>query len=142
MAKSYHFLLHPEIPLPEAHESLLVALQTMEDHVGEEQVRAESPYSFDAWSRTCSIRVDTEIGQRVCLTFAHLLVEQFGGNAFDACMCQTPPQKPQSVESIADAVGYLLESPPPPAPKRQPAGACRPTAHLVEAIIRVPRDQM
>mgnify|MGYP005850824843 CR=1 FL=1 len=70
------------VPLDEVRATLRQALLALESPHGEDRVRLEVNYVFDAPQRTCVIDAGTAVGRDLSCLFAGFVCREFGAGAF------------------------------------------------------------
>ena len=79
---SYRYTLHRQIPMPEAEESLMLAIITVECLHGTEQARLDLSQELDPKTRTCVIDATTQVGKDCNRLFTGYLLREFGRESF------------------------------------------------------------
>jgi hypothetical protein len=81
-SEAYRYTLQRGVSLPDAIESLYLAIFSAEGLYGRAQVRLDAGYCFDAEKRALVVDASTPVGRTISQIFTGLLGRQFGEDAF------------------------------------------------------------
>lgn len=86
----YRYRFEKDVPMKEAHDSLLLSVIGAECLHGEARVRMEADYRFSRARRTCVVDASGPVGTDICRLFTGFASREFGRDSFTVERIERP----------------------------------------------------